>query len=206
MAGLHLFNHKINHQKPIIMKKIAVLIAAFLFVASGLHAQEQMFNKGDKVVNVGIGLLSALYTGSYYTSKLPPLSVSYEQGVVDNVLDVGTIGVGGYLGFASAKWEMAYIGGTYGWKYTNIILGARGAFHYPLVDKLDTYAGLLLGYNIVSAKEIGTIPGNVSASSSGVIFSGYVGGRYYFNDKFGAMAELGTGIAYLNIGLAVKLK
>ena len=30
-----------------------------------------------------------------------------------------------------------------------------GSFHYPLVDKLDTYAGILLGYNIVTSKEIG---------------------------------------------------
>jgi len=30
-------------------------------------------------------------------------------------------------------------------------LGAKGNFHYPLVEKLDTYTGILLGYNVVSS-------------------------------------------------------
>lgn len=149
--------------------------------------------------------LSAFYTGSGYTGKIPPVSVSYEQGIMDDVLDVGSIGVGGYIGYTSASWETNWLGGSYGWKYTNFILGVRGSFHYPLVDNIDTYAGVLLGYNVVSAKEIGTVPIGYSASASAPIFSGYVGARYYFNEKFGAMAELGTGIAYFNLGLAVKL-
>lgn len=187
------------------MKKFVVMVMATMVIASNLFAQDPMFEKGDKVVNVGVGLLSALYTGSYYTSKMPPISISYEQGIIDNVLDVASIGVGGYIGFASAKWETTYSTGSYGWKYTNFIIGARGSFHYPLVDNLDTYAGILLGYNVVSAKEIGNVPLGFNASSSAAIFSGYVGGRYYFTDKIGAMAELGTGIAYFNIGVAVKL-
>ncbi len=136
---------------------------------------------------------------------MPPVSISYEQGIKDDVLDVASIGIGGYLGFASAKWESIYSGGSYGWKYNNFIIGARGSFHYPLVDNLDTYAGILLGYNMESAKEIGNVPLGINASSSAGIFSGYVGARYYFTDQIGAMAELGTGIAYLNIGLAIKL-
>lgn len=98
--------------------------------------------------------LSAFYTGSGYTGKIPPVSVSYEQGIMDDVLDVGSIGVGGYIGYTSASWETNWLGGSYGWKYTNFILGVRGSFHYPLVDNIDTYAGVLLGYNVVSAKEI----------------------------------------------------
>ncbi len=74
-----------------------------------------------------------------------------------------------------------------------------------MVDKLDTYAGVLLGYNIVSVKDIGTTQIGYSSNGSSGIFSAYVGGRYYFNDKFAGMVELGTGIAYLNLGIAVKL-
>lgn len=188
------------------MKKALITMVAMLFMLANLNAQDAMFQKGDKVVNLGVGLLSALYTGSGYTSKIPPVSISYEMGIKDDVLDVGSIGVGGYLGYTSAKWETNWLGGSYGWKYTNFIIGARGSFHYPLVDNIDTYAGILLGYNVVTAKEVGTVPIGFGASSvSGAIFSGYVGARYYFNEKFGAMAELGTGIAYFNLGLAVKL-
>jgi len=45
----------------------------------------------------------------------------------------------------------------------------------------------------------------MSASNSSMAFAFYLGGRYYINDKFGVMAELGYGIAYLNIGVALRL-
>ena len=119
------------------------------------------------------------------------------------MLEKGVIGVGGYLGYSAYKCE--YI--DWGWKYTNLIIGARGTFHYPLVDKIDTYTGMLLGYRIVSSKEFGTlIPGyNYNSSGSNLIWSWYAGVRYYFNEKMAIMGEIGYGITYLNLGVALKL-
>lgn len=188
------------------MKK--VLITLFVAVLTlQLSAQDNLLTKGERVLNLGIGLGSTLYTGSGYTSAIPPVSASFEVGVKDDVLDVGSIGVGGYLGYSSYKWEYAGFGSNWGWKYTDFILGARGTFHYPLVEKLDTYTGLMLGYEIVSSKEIGTIDPlyNYDTSSGGVIWSWYAGGRYYFTDNFAVMAELGYGITYLTLGVALKL-
>lgn len=188
------------------MKKVVITLFA-AFMALSLSAQDNLLTKGEKVLNLGIGLGSTLYTGSGYTSTIPPLSASFEVGVKDDVLDIGSIGVGGYLGYASSKWEYSYFGGTWGYKYTNFILGARGSFHYPLIERLDTYTGLMIGFNVVSAKETGTIDPlySYNASSSGLIWSWYAGGRYYFTDNFAAMAEIGYGIAWLNIGVALKL-
>jgi hypothetical protein len=184
------------------MKKIVLLFVVVMLSLAQLIAQESTFNKGDKVLNLGIGLGSTLYSGSYYKSQIPPISASLEVGVVDNILEKGVVGIGGYLGYSSNKWE--YSG--WGWKYTNIIIGARGNFHYPLVNKLDTYTGLLLGYNIASSKEFGTSTGyNYNASSGGVVSSWFVGARYYFQEKFGVMVELGYGITYLNLGVSIKL-
>lgn len=42
------------------MKKFIVMVSATMVIASNLFAQDPMFEKGDKVVNVGVGLLSAL--------------------------------------------------------------------------------------------------------------------------------------------------
>ncbi len=185
------------------MKKITTfLLASFLF-ATFLSAQDMKFAKGDKVVNLGIGLRSALYSGTYYKSSVPPVSISFEKGVVDNILEKGVIGIGGYLGYSAYKWD--YLG--WGYKYSNIIIGARGSLHYPLIDKFDTYAGILIGYNIASAKEFGTNSSgfNYSSSSGGLVWSGYIGGRYYFTDKFAVMLELGSGITYVNLGIALKL-
>jgi hypothetical protein len=183
------------------MKKLLLLFVLGCFTLTQLVAQESTFNKGDKVLNVGIGFGTTLYSGTYYKSQIPPISASLEFGVADNILEKGVIGVGPYLGYSSYKYE--YSG--WGWKYTNIIVGARGNFHYPLVNKLDTYTGLLLGYNISSSKEFGVGSGyDYTASSGGVVWSWFIGGRYYFSDNFAAMLELGYGVAYLNLGIALK--
>jgi len=184
------------------MKKVLLFVGALLIASAHLHAQESSFLKGDKVLNLGLGLGSTLYSGSFYSSQIPPVSASLEIGIVDGLIEKGVIGIGPYLGYSSFKYE--YMG--WGWKYSNIIVGARGSFHYPFLDNLDTYAGILLGYNIVTSKEIGDpTPGlNDSYGSSGIAWSGYIGGRYYFSDAFAAMLELGYGIAWLNLGVALK--
>jgi len=184
------------------MKKLITFAVALLLALPSVNAQESMFNLGDKVVNLGIGLGNTLYSGTYYSMGVPPVSLSYEQAVADQILEKGVIGVMGYVGYTSYKYD--YLG--WGYKYSNIILGAGGLFHYPLIDKLDTYAGILLGYNIANASEFGTSIGwDYSATSGGFVFSGFVGARYYFAPKFAAFAQVGYGIAYLTLGVSIKL-
>ena len=187
------------------MKKLFAFTLVALFSIPVLKAQESMFNLGDKVVSFGIGLLgNTLYSSSTYHSRgVPPLSFSYEQAIKDEVLEKGVIGIGGVIGYSSYKYD--YLG--WGYKYSNIMFGAGGFFHYPLIDKLDTYVGLLLGYNIASANEFGSNPGgwDYSTTSGGFIFAGFVGARYYFTEKFAAFAQLGYGISYFTIGVSLKL-
>ncbi len=185
--------------------KNLIFVLFFLFAGFSLsNAQEAIFVKGDKVVNLGIGLGNVLYAGSGYSTSVPPISASFEYGIKDGVLEKGSIGVGGYVGYTAAKWESTYLNETYGWKYSSFILGARGSFHYPFLEKLDTYAGLLIGFNVVSATEIGDYDFGGSASASGLAWSTYIGGRYYFKPNLAGMLELGYGISYLNLGVALK--
>lgn len=184
------------------MKKISAFIFVLICLTSGAIAQNT-FVKGEKVLNLGIGLGSTLYTGGSYTSRVPPVSASFEVGVKDNLFDAkSALGVGGYLGFTGAKWQY----GNWGYKYSSVIVGVRGVLHYQLVEKLDTYTGVLLGYNIVTSKEFGTalIGSNYTSSSSGIAYSWFVGGRYYFTEKFAGLLELGYGISYLNLGVSMK--
>ncbi len=177
-------------------------VAALVMAAPLILAQESMFNKGDKVINLGIGLGNTLYTGSYYNRGVPPVSLSFEQGIVDEVLEKGVIGIMGYVGYTSYKYD--YLG--WGYKYSNIIIAAGGLFHYPLVNNLDTYAGVLLGYNIATATEFGTSAGwEYDASSGGIILSGFLGARYYFSERLAAFGQLGYGIAYLTLGVSIRL-
>ena len=187
------------------MKKRNLLIISLLFCGI-ITIQAQTFKKGDLVGDLTIGLGSTLYTGVGYTSSIPPLAIAADYGIVDNVFDKGTIGIGGLIGYSSAGWSNNSYGYNYGWNYTYIVIGPRGTLHYPFIDKLDTYAGLLVGYNIVSVSATGTAGTYGSAAGSAAIFAFFVGARYYFTDKFAVMAELGTGFAYLNLGISLKLK
>lgn len=190
------------------MKKVVITLFAAI-LAFNLSAQDNTFLKGDKVLNLGIG-----FGGGYYSSyssgfsKTPFLSAAVDVGIIEDVLDVGSVGIGGYIGYASAKWESDnYLGSTYGWKETNFVIGPRGTFHYPLVDKLDTYAGVLLAYHSVSWKETGDWAGftGYGGGSSGVYFSGFIGARYYFTESLAVMLELGSGgLSLANVGVSFK--
>lgn len=176
------------------------MLMAFVAIA-GMYAQGNMFSKGDKVANVSIGLGSSIY-GSGFDGGIPPIGASYEVGIKDQLFnEKSSLGVGGYVGFTSAEQNL------FGTKisYSSIIVGARGIVHYDLVDNIDTYGGVLLGYNIASSKVSGGgLPG-LGASVGGLVYAGFVGARYYFTPKLGAMAELGYGIAWLNVGISLKL-
>ena len=68
--------------------------------------------------------------------------------------------------------------------------------------KLDTYAGLTLGYWNASWSSSNAL---FAASGGGIRLPIHVGARYFFTDKLAGVAELGWGIAYLNIGIGYKL-
>jgi hypothetical protein len=187
-------------------KKIYLLLFVMLFGLS-TFAQESEFKKGNQVINVGIGFGSTLYTDSYSTTTIPPISISYEKGIKDGIIDKGVLSIGGYLGYSAYKENYLLLGYSWGWKYSDIIIGVRGNLHYPFVNKLDTYAGILLGYQIVTTSFYGMEPPDnlSSASGSGVRLDFHVGARYYFSDKISVMGELGYGIAILTLGVGIKL-
>jgi hypothetical protein len=182
------------------MKKLLISFAAVYFAITQLVAQEPAFIKGNKVVNLGLGIGSNLYRETYNTI-VPPVSASLEVGVANHILEKGEIGVGGYLAASKYKYEFS----NKGWKTSELIIGARGNFHYPLIIKLDTYTGLMLGYRILSTEYFGGFGNeNYTGSSNGLIWAWFLGARYYFSERLAAMLELGYGVAYLNLGVALK--
>jgi hypothetical protein len=183
------------------MKKKMSLVVISCFI--GLFAlNAQTFNKGNGVLNLEIGFGNSYYTFTGLSTTIPPLSASYEVGIVDNVIDKGVIGIGGFIGLS--EYSESYFDGS--WKSTHFVIGPRGVFHYPLVDKLDTYVGLMLVYDNESVSASGTGGLGFGASASTVRLPGFVGARYYFTDKIAIVGELNWSIAYFNIGVAFKLK
>lgn len=171
------------------MKKILSFVFVLLTVAA--VAQKPMFKKNNQVINLGLGLGSSEYIGSYYNTIVPAISVSYELGIIDNFLNDAVIGVGGYVGIGSYE----YIDDDKS-RFTPLFLGARGTFHYPLVDNIDTYGGIMLGYQVRKSID--------NEHYSPFDPSLFVGARYYFTPEFSAMAEAGWGFYLLNIGVAYK--
>ena len=175
-------------------KKVFLAALALIGSVSLANAQE-VFHKGTTAINAGIGL------GSYYSGiTIPPLSVSLDYGVADNLINRnnGSISVGGFAGYTASS--QTY--GTYKTTFSYITLGGRGAFHYQFAPKLDTYAGLMLGYNYVNWKT-GYNASFYSYDSFG--YNVFIGARYFFTDKIGAFAELGYGISYTTLGATFRL-
>ncbi len=148
---------------------------------------ESTFVAGDKVFNFGLGLGNTYRVYGWDRMRVPPVSISGEFGVIDDfIVEDLTLGIGAYFGFSSS---------TY---YTNIFVAGRAAVHYPLIENLDTYTGLMLGIR----------PSITSASYYNnhyyLLSSWFAGGRYYLNDNFAIFGELGWGVAYLTIGAAIK--
>jgi hypothetical protein len=188
------------------MRKTVFTLLAVL-ATTLLIAQESMLNKNDKVINLSIGFGNFYYIGNMYSTQIPPVAASLELGFIENLLDVENLnlGIGGYLGFSSNK--ETYLKGTqfeYGYRYTNILLGGRAALHYPVIEKFDTYMGLVLGARVVANEKFGTATNWSNARGSGPLYFWFVGGRYYFTDNLALLGELGYGISYLNVGIAVK--
>jgi len=161
------------------------------------YAQKIAFDKSDKIVQAGV---SVGYGGLYGSSILPPISGTFEMGYNEN------ISLGGFVAYTSSEDIWTYSGNEYGWEYSYIGFGTRGAYHYGLFDseQIDTYVGLALGYNIVSVSTIGSGRSS-SASGSYLLSGGFVGLRYFFKPNMAVYTELGYGgLGNATVGLSFK--
>jgi hypothetical protein len=177
------------------MKRFFVTIVAFFALSQVLVAQsmDMAFAKDDKVVSASLGFVNTVHTGNAWKTTFPPILLTGEYGIVDGLIDgKASIGAGVGLGYTKTKYNLNAVS----YKYSNLILGIRGAFHYQFIDKLDTYAGLLIGYDIVS--------GNSDYAISESVWGYYVGARYYLTNNFAIMSEIGNNISLISIGAAYK--
>ena len=143
------------------MRKFLLLLVAVCFLGIGAQAQEM--RKGQMVGNARINFA-------------PTIAVSADYGMWEHLINKNdAISLGAQAGLR------IYENGI------GILLAARGNFHYQFVDKLDTYAGISLGY-----------------AYGGFGFGGQLGARYYFNKKFAGNVEFG-GFTGFSLGISMKL-
>lgn len=170
------------------MKKFfsLALLGLCLLLANQSFAQLAV-GKGDKFLNVGIGLGG--YGGIVYGGGAIAFGASFEAGVAPNITVGGVASYRPYSGYGS---------------YYSI--GARGSYHFNELinlanDKVDLYGGLGLIYSGWTWNESYV---GFRNSYGGVGFGGHIGGRYFFSDKLGGFAEVGFGVSPLQLGLTAK--
>lgn len=171
--------------------------------------------RGLLLVDAGVGAISVLY-GSGYKTQVPPIGVSAEFGVWDNIGDGGKLSVGVGASFQFARFKLddtIWTGYGYGdeWetesydsKFSSYIVGAHATAHYYLTRNLDGYATLMLGYNIASMNIDGDQFAALDTSVGGFAYGFSVGIRYYVTDCLHLKAELGYGVSVINVGIGVK--
>lgn len=182
------------------MKKI-ILTAFVLFILVGLNnIQAQGYQAGSKTLNLGVGFGMAGIEGE---ATLPPISAGLQFGLTDK------ISVGGIVGYSGSSYKFGFFGSNYEWKYSYIIIGARGEYHLlEPNNKLDAYGGVTVGYQLLSVTEPSNLPkfGNAySAKGSAILFGFHVGGRYALSNSFGVFGELGYGMGYVTVGAFLRL-
>jgi hypothetical protein len=174
------------------MKKEILSVFICLTLTIGAFAQNGAFSKGDKLLNIGIGV------NSYYGRGIP-FGASFEYGITDD------ISVGGNVDYFSESYRFA--GDRY--RYRVMYFGARGAYHFNNLlninnDAVDLYGGLTLGFRNFSWNNSwdDDLDG---VYSSGLFLGAFIGGKYYFSKNISGFAELGAiGSTNGRIGIAFR--
>lgn len=171
------------------MKTIFALTLSTLLIAGWNVASAQYaLPKGRTQLNAGLGL----------SSWGVPVYVGFDAGVHRD------ISVGGELSFRS--YHDHYKGNDFRYQHSIIGISANGNYHFntlmEIPENWDFYAGLNLGFYFWNSDD--DYPGD---GSSGLGLGAQVGGRYYFNDRWGINLEVGTASAFSGgkFGVTYKL-
>lgn len=174
------------------MKKFNFLLLLVIGLLAGTQSFAQLaVDKGTKLINLGIGV------GGYSSASGIAFGASADFGVAPNIT------VGGQIAYRSFSY--GYLG--FNDKINYLYFAARGSYHFNEIlnlstDKADLYAGIGLGYQNVSYSDnYGT---GFNTFGSGIFVPIHIGGRYFFSEKVGGFAELGTGVAPLMLGITFK--
>ncbi|WKN45262.1 hypothetical protein [Tunicatimonas pelagia] len=175
---------------------ITSFVVVFILAALPSFGQSA-YQSGNFIINGGIGLGSSIY-------GTVSLNGSAEYFINDEVSIGGGIG---YSGYSRGR----YFGDPL--RVSVIYVGPRGSFHLSNTlgidnSALDVYAGVFVGYGIVSVSYR-----NERVWGANPYYNGYSnfnydifgGARYLFNENLAAYGELGFGISVLQLGITFSL-
>jgi hypothetical protein len=190
------------------MKTGKFILLSVISAIFSLQLSAQQLEKGSHVISPGFGLGGLYPVFSQVNYQTPLFGISYEYGAFEKV-GPGSIGIGGFFGYKAFKRVEEIDGIDYYEKLHYFVVGGKGAYHYnpfPQVKKLDTYAGVMLSFNLPDhsanyAPEYEYLENTYKGYLAATI---YTGARYYFNDYVGAFAEVGFGTSFFSMGANFK--
>lgn len=213
------------------MKKIltSIAIACSVFASTAVFAQgtrnagqDAATNKGDLILDIGVGFGGGYYSENSYnaygysSSKggIPTLSVSLQKAFWEDIT------IGGEIAFNAYNEESSWNNGNgtkasyQKYTQTNSFVLGKGEYHFNrligLDPKFDLYAGAIVGLRISGSKTEYTDynNGNSNYTSKNNYVNaeaGAFGGfRYYFTKGMAVYAEVGWAITPVRTGLAWK--
>ena len=122
--------------------------------------------------------------------ELPFFNLSYERIVIDKMFNGnGALGIGGVVGCSYSKY--------FDENYYNIIFGIRGALHYSFIEKLDTYIGVMGGYNYFLETYY-----TDTYFLDEPTYAIFAGARYHIFNSISVYAEAVYGYSIVNVGLS----
>jgi len=161
--------------------KISFIILCLL-ISSLSYSQ---LKKGDNLLGPTIGF--------WTYNNVPTFGLNYENQLAD-VADVATFGLGGLFRFTS--WTNNYNEPElYNAKYTYMIFGCQGNFNFNHIgnETFVPFAGLVLGYDVVSYSFSNPKYNYRVSASSGWVLWLQGGLRYFFSPKIAGVIRLGAG-------------
>ncbi len=205
---------KYSYTIILVQVKNLLLLVSFILISTYGIAQISLPKKGEIFLSPGIGI--ATVWDEFGTKlKVPPISVTVAFTVSDKIT------IGPYLGYGATSgngWgyfihkQTGDIVGPeyYTYTFSHFLLGVKGAYHFPIADKLYGYGGGIIGYHSAKIKYTSSSLGDGyeidDDRGSQLLYDIFIGGRYAFSDNASVFAELGYGITYLNLGVLLKLK
>jgi len=145
----------------------------------------------------------------YFTAKTPRIA-DFEETVTTFVDQLGGIvdELGCLLFECDTMTTTESREGGYD-KYTVLTPGIRLAYHQRVLENLDTYGSVVLGYNVIRKKRNGGSNLDLTQYTNKIPTFAYftsAGLRYYFSPQWAAYGELGYGtMTVVNVGLTYRL-
>ena len=156
------------------------------------------FSQKSSVLQLGIGFLSNVNLSDVAQQQdqldtklmIPSISLTYERNVWKN------FGVG--LTIAHQVWKVP----VFGYQYRYYSGSLRTTYHLGILEKLDPYMGLTLGYRYMSLTNK-----SQNVHQSHVQASWVLGARYYFSNRFGGFLEFGDdALTWGKLGISYYLR